>query len=87
MMYWAYSSMGFMVDSTQANWNVICMVCGSINPNKPLESMERTCDFRWDQSLEQHTLHIYECFLNDFSGLVYERNHSKILDEGIANSW
>ena len=46
---------GFMVDSAQANWNVVRTVYSSGDPKVPMNGCERTCLFHWTQSLEKHT--------------------------------
>jgi hypothetical protein len=46
---------GFMVDSTQANWNTIRVIYGSGNAAIPMKDQERTFLFHWTQSLEKHT--------------------------------
>jgi hypothetical protein len=46
---------GFMVDSVQANWNVVKVIYGSGNTTIPMKDQERTCLFHWAQSLEKHT--------------------------------
>jgi hypothetical protein len=46
---------GFMCDSAQANFNAIRTIFGFGIPSEPMENMERTCQFHWRMSLEQHT--------------------------------
>jgi hypothetical protein len=45
----------FMINSRQANWNVILIVYGSGDPSEPMVNKERTCYFHWIQFMERHT--------------------------------
>jgi len=38
---------GFMVDSTQANWNVVKIIYRSGDASKPMLNHEWTCFFHW----------------------------------------
>jgi hypothetical protein len=51
-----------------------------------MEGMEKTCNFQWEQPLEQHKKHIAPSLLKEFNALFYEWKHSKVLDEGVANN-
>jgi len=44
-----------MVDSAQANWNVVCIVYGTRDSIVKLIEKGCTCLFHWIQSLNMHT--------------------------------
>jgi hypothetical protein len=44
-----------MVDIAQANWNVVRIVYGFLDPTMEMVNKERNCLFHWIQSLEIHT--------------------------------
>jgi hypothetical protein len=46
---------GFMVNNTQANWNMVKIVYGSRDPSVRMVGKECTCLFHWIQSLNKHT--------------------------------
>ncbi len=46
---------GFMVDSAQANWNMVRIVYGLGEPSIGMVDKEHTCLFHWTQSLDKHT--------------------------------
>jgi hypothetical protein len=46
---------GFMVDITQANWNIFKIVYGSSDATIRMVDKERTCLFHWFQLLDRHT--------------------------------
>jgi hypothetical protein len=56
---------GFMVDITQANWNVVKIVYGSGDPSFKMVDKERTCLFHWIQALNKHTKQLIRPNLQD----------------------
>jgi hypothetical protein len=38
---------GFMVDIAQANWNVVRIVYGFVDPTMEMVNKERSCFFHW----------------------------------------
>jgi hypothetical protein len=46
---------GFMVDSPQANWNIVRVIYGNGDTTIPMKDQEKTCLFHWTQFLEKHT--------------------------------
>lgn len=46
---------GFMVNSTQVNWNGIQIVYGSDDSSLKMNNRERSCFFHWATSMKHHT--------------------------------
>ena len=42
---------GFMANSAQTNFNVVCEIFGSGNKNVPMAGKKRTCQFYWSMAL------------------------------------
>jgi hypothetical protein len=73
---------GFMVDSVQANWNVVQIVYGSSDPKVPMENRECTCLLHWTTSLKQHTEKYIKPDMQDqHNCLCKQYKDSKTMDE------
>jgi hypothetical protein len=56
---------GFMVNNTQANWNIARIVYGSGDPSIRMVDKECTCLFHWIHSLNKHTKQLIKPKLQD----------------------
>jgi hypothetical protein len=56
---------GFMIDNTQANWNIIKIIYGYGDPFVRMVNKECTCLFHWIQSFDRHTKNLIKPKLQD----------------------
>ena len=84
---------GFMVGSAQANWNAVCIVCGSSNSEIEMVNCERTCLLHWSTSLHRHTQKLIKPDMqHQYNQLCKQYKDSKTMDEAktrylAINSW
>jgi hypothetical protein len=72
---------GFMVDSTQTNWNTIRIVYGSGDASEPMVDKELTCFFHWSQSMDKHTKQHIKLGLQKKRTLCYEYKNAISLEK------
>ncbi len=62
---------GFMIDSTQANWNTVKIVSGFGAPSIKMVDKEHNYLFHWSHSLDKHTKQLIRPKLQDEHKVLY----------------
>ena len=74
---------GFMANSAGANWNAVCKIYGSGDPQTKMPDRERTCLLHWTTSMNRHTdNHIKKEFQEQHRLLCKQYKDSKMSADG-----
>jgi hypothetical protein len=71
---------GFMVDTAQANWNIVKIVYGSRDPFVRMVDKKCTYLFHWSHSLDKHTKQLIKPKLqNERKAFFHQYKNAKFL--------